>query len=86
MAGTAQRQPPAWAKVTASVRNISLDRKPLNNGTPAMAAVAVMASVEVHGISRHSPPSLRMSRVPVSWSMMPAVMNKAALKVAWFKI
>ena len=25
-----------------------------------------------------------MSRVPVSWSMMPAVMNSEALKVAWF--
>ena len=25
----------------------------------------------------------RMSRVPVSWSMMPAVMNSEALKVAW---
>ena len=25
-----------------------------------------------------------MSRVPVSWSMMPAAMNSEALKVAWF--
>ena len=25
-----------------------------------------------------------MSRVPVSWSMMPAAMNSDALKVAWF--
>ncbi len=24
-----------------------------------------------------------MSRVPVSWSMMPAAMNSEALKVAW---
>ena len=25
-----------------------------------------------------------MSRVPVSWSMMPTAMNSDALKVAWF--
>ena len=25
-----------------------------------------------------------MSRVPVSWSMMPAAMNSDALNVAWF--
>ena len=25
-----------------------------------------------------------MSRVPASWSMMPAAMNSEALKVAWF--
>ena len=32
---------------------------------------------------RHSPLMRRMSRVPVSWSMMPAAMNSDALKVAW---
>ena len=27
-----------------------------------------------------------MSRVPVSWSMMPAAMNSEALKVAWLRM
>ena len=45
-----------------------------------------MAKVAVHGISCAKPPNLRMSRVPVSWSTMPAVMNSAALKLAWFKM
>ena len=27
-----------------------------------------------------------MSRVPVSWSTMPALMNSAALKVAWLRM
>ena len=51
-----------------------------------MAAAATIASVAVLGISVNRPPSWRMSQVPVSWSMMPAVMNSAALKVAWFRL
>ena len=27
-----------------------------------------------------------MSRVPVSWSMMPAAMNRLALNVAWLRM
>ena len=69
---------------TVSAKNISLERKPLRSGTPAIDALAMMASMPVIGISRSSPLSLRMSRVPVSWSMMPAAMNSEALKVAWF--
>ena len=42
-----------------------------------------MANVAVIGMKCHSPFNCRMSREPVSWSMMPALMNKAALKVAW---
>ena len=49
-----------------------------------MAAAATMASVAVIGMKRHSPLRRRMSRVPLSWSMMPAAMNSEALKVAWF--
>ena len=44
----------------------------------------MIASVPVIGIRRSRPLSLRMSRVPLSWSMMPAAMNSEALKVAWF--
>ncbi|MNL45784.1 hypothetical protein D3C87_1684590 [compost metagenome] len=69
-----------WA--TASARNISLDRKPFSRGTPAMAAAATMARAAVTGMDRLRPLSLRMSRVPVSWSMTPAAMNSEALKVA----
>ena len=67
---------------TVSAKNISLDRKPLSRGTPAIEALATMASVAVYGISLNRPLSLRMSRVPLSWSMMPAAMNNDALKVA----
>ena len=49
-----------------SAKNISLERKPLSSGTPAIAAAATMASVPVIGMKRQSPLSLRMSRVPVS--------------------
>ena len=50
----------------------------------AMAAEATIARVAVYGIGRRSPLSRRMSRVPVSWSMMPAAMKSDALKTAWF--
>ena len=69
---------------TASAKNISLDKKPLSSGTPAMAALATMASVAVMGIMLRRPDRRRISRVPVSWSMMPTAMNSDALKVAWF--
>ena len=74
----------AASRNTVSAKNISLDRKPLSSGTPAIDALAMMASVPVMGMARSRPLSLRMSRVPVSWSMMPAAMNSEALKVAWF--
>ena len=51
---------------TVSAKNISLDRKPLSSGTPAMAALATMASIAVKGIALYRPRSTRMSRVPVS--------------------
>ena len=88
MAATGTRTPKAKlpCPATASVKNISFDRKPLASGTPAMAAAATIASVAVQGMNFSSPPRRRMSRVPVSWSMMPAVMNSAALNVAWFRM
>ncbi|MCY1247668.1 hypothetical protein D9M72_610180 [compost metagenome] len=71
---------------TVSAKNISLDRKPLSNGTPAIEALATMARVAVNGISLYRPLSLRISRVPLSWSMMPAAMNNEALNVAWLRM
>ena len=69
-----------------SAKNISFDRKPFSSGTPAIAALATMASVAVTGSDWRRPLSTRMSRVPVSWSMMPAAMNSDALKVAWLRM
>ena len=69
---------------TVSAKNISFDRKPFSSGTPAIAALATIASVAVIGIALNKPLSRAMSRVPVSWSMTPAAMNSAALNVAWF--
>jgi hypothetical protein len=57
----------------------------LRNGTPAIEAAAITARAAVHGIAFARPPSSRMSRLPVSWSTIPAVMKSAALKVAWFR-
>ena len=65
---------------TVSAKNISFDRKPFSSGTPAIAALATIASVPVIGIALHRPLSRRMSRVPVSWSMMPAAMNSDGLE------
>ena len=65
---------------------ISLERKPLSSGRPAIEAAATMASVPVIGISQSRPPSRRASRVPVSWSTMPATRNSAALKVQWLRM
>ena len=67
---------------TVSAKNISFDKKPLSSGTPAIDALAMIASVPVIGISFIRPLSLLMSRVPLSWSMMPAAMKSDALKVA----
>ncbi len=47
-----------------------------------MAPAAIMARVAVIGMNHNRPLSRRMSRVPVSWSIMPAAMNNDALKVA----
>ena len=79
-----REQPGATRRTSVSAKNISLDRNPLSSGTPAIAAAATMASVAVIGIADHSPLSCRMSRDPVSWSMIPAAMNSDALNAAWF--
>jgi hypothetical protein len=60
-----------------------LRQEAVEHGTPAIAALATSASVTVIGIAWTRPLRRRMSRVPVSWSMMPAAMNSDALNVAW---
>ena len=84
--GVVKASRPCPSRTSVSAKNISLERKPLSSGTPAIAAQATMASVAVIGIADHRPLSRRMSRVPVSWSMIPAAMNSDALKVAWFRM
>jgi hypothetical protein len=51
---------------TVSAKNISFERNPLRSGTPAIAALATIASAAVIGIARRRPESRRRSRVPVS--------------------
>ena len=58
----------------------------MSSGIPAIAREAVIASALVMGMNRRRLPSRRMSRVPVSWSMMPAAMNSEALNVAWLRM
>jgi hypothetical protein len=79
---------PTWVMLSpltkvVSAKNISLDRKPLSSGTPAIDAAATMASVAVMGMALYRPDSRLRSRVPVSWSTTPAAMKSEALKVAW---
>ena len=72
-----------WLSTTvASMKNISFDRKPFASGTPAMAALATIAKVAVTGMVFHRPFNCRISRDPVSCSMMPAAMNSEALNTA----
>ena len=74
---------PKPCRSSASAKNISFERKPFSSGTPAIAAAATIASVAVYGMYFHRPLIRRMSRVPHSWSTMPAAMKSEALKVAW---
>ena len=50
------------------------------------AEAATMARIAVCGMYFHMPLIRRMSRLPVSWSMIPAAMNSDALKVAWLTV
>ncbi|MNZ86847.1 hypothetical protein D3C78_1056860 [compost metagenome] len=66
-----------------AVKNISLLKNPENGGKPAMEKLPIIATVKVTGIMEISPPSFRRSRVPVSWSTIPTIINKEPLKMAW---
>ncbi len=48
-----------------------------------MLAAAPTAMISSGRCARPRPDSLRMSRVPVAWSMTPTTMNSAALNIAW---
>ena len=49
-----------------SVKNISLEIKPLVSGTPAIEAAVIIVNVPVNGNNCQRPLSLRKSRVPLS--------------------
>ena len=49
-----------------------------------MAAAATVAKVAVKGMAWRKPERRFRLRVPVSWSTIPAAMNRDALNVAWF--
>ena len=53
---------------------------------PAIDSAAMVAMVKVMGIRCRNPPNRLMSRLCASWSIMPAVMKSAALKVAWLRM
>ncbi len=61
----------------------SLPMKPNIGGAPALDRAASNPAVAVHGIRRRRPPRVVTSRVPDSWSTLPATMNSAALYSAW---
>ena len=65
-AGSSHCMAPCASLATVSAKNISLLRKPLSSGTPAIAPAAMIASVAVIGITRNMPLTRRMSRVPHS--------------------
>ena len=52
IAGRPMRSQGASPAKMVSAKNISFDRNPLSSGTPAMAAVATIASVAVMGMAR----------------------------------
>ncbi|MNY45123.1 hypothetical protein D3C86_1802060 [compost metagenome] len=57
---------PSRCWLSVSLKNISLLRKPLSKGTPAIAEAATIASMAVCGMYFHMPLMRRMSRLPVS--------------------
>ena len=60
-------------------KSASLATKPKASGTPAIDA-AVTTPITTTGRQRRPKPgNARMSRVPVSWSMIPTTMKSAAL-------
>ncbi len=50
---------------------------------PAMEAAATSVIPNSSGRRRRSPPSSRMSVMPVAWSMIPTTMNSAPLYRTW---
>ena len=63
--GTSHGRPNnAICVVSSSI--ISLEMNPPSGGSPAIEAAASVAMTAVTGITLASPPSLRISRVPVS--------------------
>ena len=73
---------PSDALSASVVKSASLATKPRNGGSAAMLAAPPSPMSSSSLLRRPRPASLRMSRVPVAWSMMPTTMNSAALNMA----
>src|SRR5699024_539347 len=64
-------------------KNFSLERKPLNGGTPAILSDVIIVIVKDIGIIVSEPPSFFTLRVTVVWSTEPVIINNAPLNGAW---
>src|SRR5699024_5385823 len=73
----------SWEIFKTDMKNISLLKKPLNGGSPAMEKLPAMATVNDIGIKAINPPRRRISLVPICKSIMPTTMNSAPLNVEW---
>ncbi len=74
--------PPSVGLCSTVSKSASLAMNPRNGGSAAMLAVAPTAMISSGLLRSPSHASLRMSRVPVAWSMIPTTMNSAALNIA----
>ena len=65
--------------VKVGAQQLSGSNVRVNAICPGLIETGMTVSAEDEAVLR------RMSRVPVSWSMMPTAMNNDALKAAWFR-
>ena len=77
---TANPTKPLWTQATMM---INLLQNPLNGGMPAIDMEATSVVALVTGIARFKPPSCFKSRVPVTYSTVPALRNSSDLTTAW---
>ena len=65
----------SWDALRSAVKNNSLLKNPLKGGKPAMDKVPTMVRVKDTGMIYIKPPSFRISRVPVSKSIIPTTIK-----------
>lgn len=67
----------------AVARTASLLQKPLKGGMPEREAAAIRKTAKVTFNLSLRPPISLMYFDPVAWMRTPAIMKRAALKIAW---
>src|SRR5699024_2264230 len=67
----------------AEVKNISLLKKPLKGGNPAIEKLPIIATVKETGINDIKPPNLRIYLVPIFTSIVPLPLMNAPVNVEW---